>query len=136
MHLILCVDDRMGLGFARRRHSTDSALRRDLLALVGQRPLWMTPYTAGQFSPLPENARVCETLPGQAGPGDYVFLELQSPEGWDDAMEDVILYRWNRHYPSDAWLPQALLQQRQLVSSLDFPGTSHENITREVYRHG
>lgn len=136
MHIIVCADEAMGMAFCRRRQSMDRVLRRDLLELVGDAPLWLTNYTAGQFDALPTNARVVSELPGEAGPGDYVFLELAGPQGWEAQVEDVILYRWNRLYLSDTRFPQALLDCRTLAQSREFAGSSHDLITREVYRHG
>ena len=62
--------------------------------------------------------------------GEAIFLEeIPSPELLAQA-DTLTVYRWNRHYPADlSWeeLPG------QLVSREDFPGKSHETITREVY---
>ena len=46
----------------------------------------------------------------------------------------VVIYRWNRHYPSDLrWEPDLNALGFVRKETADFPGTSHENITREVY---
>ena len=63
MHLIVCVDDRMGMGFAGRRQSMDRVLREDLLALTRGAALWMAPYSAGQFEASPENLQMSMLSP-------------------------------------------------------------------------
>lgn len=47
--------------------------------------------------------------------------------------EELVLYRWNRSYPGDVTFPWPLTGWK-LVETADFPGTSHEKITEEVYR--
>ena len=130
MHLILCVDDRNGLCFGGRRQSQDRLLREDLLSMTRGVPLWMAPYSARQFESLPENVRVAENFMEEAGAGEYCFCELQLPQS---NVESITVYRWNRHYPSDLALPDSWLQCRSLTERKEFPGSSHEIITREVY---
>ena len=130
MDLIVCVDDKMGMSFGGRRQSMDRLLREDLLALTQGAALWMAPYSAKQFETLPENARVAEDFLEAAGEGDYCFCELQLPQKPEGS---IILYRWNRHYPADRFFPEEWLQCRNLKESREFPGNSHEKITREVY---
>ena len=53
---------------------------------------------------------------------------------WQDKIEKLIVFRWNRHYPSDVAFPLAqVTQQMQLTERLEFPGSSHDVITQEVY---
>ena len=49
-------------------------------------------------------------------------------------VQRLIVYRWNRLYPSDVQFPLEYLSGKcKLESSFDFAGNSHERITREVY---
>ena len=49
-----------------------------------------------------------------------------------EKLEGLILYRWNRAYPSDVrW--ELDLSQFALTERAEFSGTSHETITRERY---
>ena len=50
-----------------------------------------------------------------------------------DRLEGLVVYRWNRAYPADVHLDLDLSDFR-LESGQDFPGSSHETITREIYR--
>ena len=92
--------------------------------------LWMSGYTARQFSPQPENVRITEDL--AAVPEGYCFVETQDPGTWATPPAGLIVYRWNRIYPADLFctLP---LEQWTLVRREEFAGSSHEKITKEVY---
>ncbi len=49
-----------------------------------------------------------------------------------DRLDRLIVYRWNRHYPSDVRFPPELADFT-LQSSTEFRGSSHDLITREEY---
>lgn len=127
MTLILCVDDRGGLMFNRRRQSQDRLVRQDMLRLCGGRPLAVSPYTARQFAS-GDSISVTETPKEE----DFFFLEDLPPEPFLEQAQKLILYRWNRVYPGDVRiaLPPA---GWKLEEQTEFPGYSHEKITREVY---
>ena len=132
MILLVCVDDAGGLSFNRRRQSQDRVLRRHMLERWGR--LWMNAYTAGQFTE-GDAVTVDEDFLEKAGPGDYCFVEGLPLSPHLERIEAVVLYRWNRAYPFDTVLDLALeVPPWQLVSSKEFAGSSHERITKEVYR--
>ena len=126
----VCIDDRNGLLFNRRRLSRDRAQQEDLLALCGKKPLWLAPYSAPLFDWAPERVRVEEKFLEQAAPGDICFVEDRPLPA--EKLEGLILYRWNRAYPSDVRL-ELDLSQFALTERAEFSGTSHETITRERY---
>lgn len=117
--------------FNRRRQSQDRLLREDLLRETGGAPLWMNAYSARQFAPPPENLRVADDFPSQAGPGEYCFFEDVDPVPWLEKAEMVILYHWNRRYPADRYFPQPLVGW-SVKRTEDLAGFSHEWITKEV----
>ena len=132
MILIACVDDRGGMRFNRRRQSQDRRLRQDLLSEAAGGPLWMSPYSLEQFSDPPENLRCAEEFFHRAGEGELCFFEDVDPAPWLERAEGVILYHWNRRYPADLYFPLPLAGWT-LVRREEFPGSSHERITKEVY---
>ena len=92
----------------------------------------MNSSTAKLFDPLPPLARVAEDFLDRAGQGEYCFAENTDLAPLADRLEGLVLYRWNRAYPADRRLgldPGAF----RLVRRTDFPGSSHEKITEEVY---
>ena len=133
MIAVVCVDDRGGMLFNRRRQSQDRVLRGDLLALAAGRPVWMNGYSLGQFGPEPGDLRTAEDCLDRAGKGELCFVETMDPAPWLERMEGLVLYRWNRRYPADLYctlpLEDFVLEERR-----EFAGSSHECITREVYR--
>ena len=133
MILIACVDGRNGMAFNRRRQSRDRAVRADLLAEIGERPLWVNAATARQFAPEEQaRLRVDPAFLEQAGPGEPCFVEDRSVPPFAGQAERVILYRWDRAYPADLFwdLP---LEGWTLARREEFPGFSHKLITKEVY---
>ena len=129
MKLIVCLDDRNGMSFLGRRQSQDALLRKDLLAYVAGSALSMNAYSAAQF----EAGSPISTAEQPAACG-YWFVENLPVEPLLP-LEELVIYRWNRHYPSDKKFPLALaLEGLQLAHTAHFPGSSHEKITREVYK--
>ncbi len=134
MIIIACLDDHNGMFFNNRRQSKDSRLRERMLELCGKGPLWMNTYSAGQFSEVAPNIRVAEDFLEKAGPGEYCFVENTDLTGVANQAEGLVLYRWNRSYPSDVKFPVGLFSHKwRLMSAVDFEGSSHDRITQEVY---
>lgn len=135
MVLIVCVDDRNGMSFNGRRQSSDRVLCERILSVVGDKHICMRPSSARIFPVNSENICVCEDLLPCAEESDYCFLEMNNPAQLLDRADGVILYRWNRTYPADLYFPVDTLRDGwQLISTFDFPGNSHQQITEEVYR--
>lgn len=133
MTVILCADDRGGLCFAGRRQSQDRYVRNDILALCKTKRLFMDHYSKGQFTE-PEGAviEVADDFLDVLGEEDVCFLERQTPQPYLERASQLIVYRWNRHYPSTHSIklpPDGWIQ----TWGEEFCGYSHETITREVY---
>ncbi len=136
MTLIACVDSRMGLSFNHRRLSRDRIVTGRIVQIVGDGTLRVHPYSASLFAALPES-RICasEDFLSGAGPDDFCFLETGDPLPDPDRITRVLLFQWNRTYPFDVTFPLDLSASGwTLESREEFPGSSHENITLEVYR--
>ena len=129
MTAIVCVDTRGGMAFGGKRQSRDRLLCADAVRLCGT--LRMLPQSAVLFAEMPDAVELCEELLKEEG---TYFVETDSME--TAAPDELILYRWNRLYPADLWL-RFDPQERGLVlmSSEDFAGSSHERITREIWRN-
>lgn len=135
MIVITCIDDNGGTIFNHRRQSQDRILRAKIVELVGSTRLWMNQYSAAQFEDcnLP-NCTVDEDFLQRANPGEYCFVEGTPLMPVSEKLEKVILFRWNRTYPSDQKLDLVLTEDgwvQEVVA--DFEGYSHEKITMEVY---
>lgn len=134
MKLIVCVEDWFGLLFNRRRVSRDCAVVEKISSVLSGETLWMDPYSAELF-PFEIPVKADGDFLIKAQPGDFCFLENQDIRPYAFRVEELILFRWNRRYPSDFVFPfEECFGKWQLASRGDFPGNSHDTITMEVYR--
>lgn len=134
MNIIVCIDDEFGMLFNHRRQSRDRLLRERILMLTKGKKLWMNLYSAKQFEEeCAENIIVDEDSLHNAENGDYCFVETEDITKYISKIEKIVLYRWNRRYPSD--FKFALdLSDWTMESTFEFAGSSHEKITEEIYR--
>lgn len=133
MILIACVDDNMGMTFNHRRQSRDAVLCRDMLALVQDRPLRMHPYSAPLFPDAPENVIAEEDYLDKAETDDFCFVERENVSDFSDQIHTILLYHWQRAYPSDTRFPLDLSGYRK-IETVTFEGKSHPEIVREVWK--
>lgn len=134
MTAVVCVENRGGMLFNGRRVSRDRALIADLLELAGDAPLRIAPFSARLFARAAERVRISADFLDAAGEGDVCFVEDAALSPYMDAVERLVIYRWNRDYPSDVGFDvQPEVYGLRLAESRDFAGSAHENITREVY---
>ena len=131
MTIIITVDDHMGTMFNHRRQSRDRALIGRVLALAEGQTLRMSPYSAVLF-PEDGNIAVSEDFLADAEEDDICFVEDADILPYSEQITRLFLFRWNRDYPADTFLPLAL-DGWQMVGSEEFPGSSHERITMEEY---
>lgn len=128
MTIYVCLDDRDGMLFNKRRQSRDAAVLADIQASIPD-VLTIDPFSeklireAGIPYVLAENA---------LQPEAHFFLEARAASGVVPSASTVVIYRWNRHYPADVRF-DADLTGFTPQSRREFPGNSHETITKEVY---
>lgn len=132
MTLIVCVDDDMGMAFNRRRVSRDSAVSRDIAALADGRRIRMHSRSAMLFEDTGASIAASDDFAQRVEAGEVCFVEFESVRGLADRAGALVLYRWNRRYPADLRF-DAPLEAWRLAETTEFPGSSHERITREVY---
>lgn len=132
---MVCVDDQMGMLFNRRRQSRDRRLVERILEMTSGGILWVNHYTAPLFADTDcFQVQVDDAFLEKAGAGEYCFAENVDVAVWEEKIERIVMYRWNRTYPADIRFPIPLQEKGwRLIQSRDFPGHSHERITEEVY---
>ena len=124
MTVIITLDDKYGYTLFGKRLSEDIAITNDILSSF---PLvYMSEYSAAQFD---DKSRIVSPIPNKLPQDAVLFLETDyiPPEA-----DKLIVYRWNRHYPSDRKYNPAKYFW-YIESSVNFPGYSHDKITKEVY---
>ena len=134
MKMIICVDDQNGMLFNKRRLSSDLILNQRILQLAKNNKLWMNAYTAQLFGQLDGKITVDEDFCRKAEEGEYCFFESQDANVFASCAEEIIVFRWNRRYPSDVKFSQDNLLTKKLIFTEEFNGNSHDKITQEVYR--
>jgi len=127
MNLYICLDDRSGLQFNHRRQSRDGAVLADIRSRIAGN-LLIDPFS----EKLIREAEIPYVLPPEEA--EDFFAEGIPTEEIMEKTTRIVIYRWNRHYPADLrWEPDLDGLGFQLTETVEFPGTSHEKITREVY---
>ena len=130
MTIIFCIDESGGVAFNRRRQSRDSAVAADAIALVGT--LKISEYSAPLFAG--NSVETCDPLSETEG---AVFLERTDAAPLLDRADTLVIYNWNRRYPADVrFTADPAACGFELCEETEFPGTSHEKITRQVWRRG
>lgn len=133
MTVYVCLDDRNGMLFNKRRQSRDSAVLEDLRSSLSD------VLTIDAFS---EKLIAEAEIPYILAPEDlsllpedaHFFVETRAGSDLLPLASSLVIYRWNRHYPADVrWDGDLSAQGFTLHSSTDFTGTSHDTITKEVY---
>ena len=124
------VDDRLGIAFNKRRQSSDRILIGDLVDTVSGK-IYVSEYSSPLFKDHCDKVIVVDDPLTECPDGGYCFLE-KSYVGASDDVGTVIVYRWNRHYPSDMKL-DIDLDGYKMIESTEFIGSSHEKITKETY---
>lgn len=131
---IVCLDDNKGMLFNKRRQSRDRKVTERVLELAGETRLWIDPFSAKLFGDgLPENITADKEYLQKAGKGEFCFVETAGLKAAEDGLEKLVIFWWNRRYPSDVSLDLELEDWRK-ISEQDFAGMSHEKITEAVYR--
>lgn len=133
MTLYVCLDDRNGMLFNRRRQSRDAAVLEDIRAgLTGS--LAIDPFSEKLLLPTDIPWSIAPEDLSQLPPDAHFFLENRQPSRVLPLAETLVIYRWNRHYPADThWDADLAALGFQLRQTLDFPGRSHDTVTKEVY---
>ena len=126
MKYIVCVDDNLGVSLFNKRQSFDENLLKDIKNIIGDDKLLVSEYTYNLF--LKYNLENNVYTEKDLYEYNYTFKEVDNLSNYD--ISNIIIYRWNRLYPSDNKLSIDLTNYTSL-NKYEFIGTSHEKITRE-----
>lgn len=133
MNIIACVDDDMGMLFNKRRVSRDQKVIEKIIEIADGKKIWMSDYSLPLFEQIENNNAVADDMYlDKAESDEYCFVEKENISNYKDEINKIILFRWNRSYPSDRKFDIDLTKWN-LEDSIEFKGNSHECITMEVY---
>lgn len=131
MVLCICLDNRNGVSFNHRRQSADRLVYERILSLTGEKTLWIRPYSKTKFPA--DRVTLTDDFSSITDPDAWCFAEDPSALKMLEHFDKLVVYRWNRVYPSDVVFPENDLAMYRLSNTSDFPGNSHDRITEEMY---
>ena len=130
----ITVDDRMGLAFNKRRQSRDKALIDDLCAMT-DKDIYISSYSALLFEAYSGKVRIVDAPLAECPDGGFCFIEMTELVPYVDDISELIVYQWNRLYPSDKKLDINIESAGfKPVESREFVGNSHDKITKIIYK--
>ena len=129
---VLCLDDRGGMTFNKRRQSRDRLLIKDLCDTT-EGDIYMESYSLPLFAEYEDRARGSADPVADCPEGGVCFIERTNPDTFVNKCRRLIIYRWNRTYPSDLSLDGSATAGFTLREEYDFVGSSHEKITKGIY---
>ena len=130
---ILCViDDEGGLLFNHRRVSKDRILIEKVLEIVGNDKLYISSFSTSLFENK-DNLVVDDDYLDHSQDHDYCFVEDKKLLAYKDKINMFYLFHWNRHYSSDFSLDYLPENAMKLKDSMEFVGSSHDDILLEVF---
>lgn len=131
MVLLICLDNHNGISFNHRRQSADRCVYERILTRIGQNTLWVRPYSEKKFPA--DRITIVDAFSQVSDPDAWCFAEDGTALAMLEQFEKIIVYRWNRDYPSDVVFPQVCLDMYRLTDVAEFPGNSHDIIKEELY---
>ncbi|MCD7840785.1 MAG: hypothetical protein LUG46_09195 [Erysipelotrichaceae bacterium] len=117
MKIIAAVDNRLGLMFNHRRLSQDIEMRKDMRMYE---PIYMNEYSYSLYKDCVE----CVVDEDFLDDDGYNLVENVSVKQYQDIIDEIILYKWNRNYPADFYL-DIDFELFSLIEIKEFEGKSH-----------
>ena len=134
MTVIVCIDERGGMLFMKRRVSKDRELINDVIKTVGDGTLYISDFSEQLFADSDISVMSVPDPLECAKKEDFVFVENFELKPASERIEKLMVYNWNRKYPFDFSIDISPLQEGfKLLESYDFKGYSHDKITKEIY---
>ena len=88
--------------FNKRRQSRDQAVLEEIQMLCQGKVLWMNEYSFSVYGKMEGvEIRCRQDFLQKAGTGEYALVETDDLEEISKNIEEILIFRWNRLYPSD-----------------------------------
>lgn len=133
MTVIFCLDENKGMLFNNRRLSRDAMVFEDIKTyLTGT--LKINSFSEKLVSASGVNYEIFKNFVTNPDSESFYYIENISVKENLDTIDRIIVYWWNRKYPSDTKLDFDLLECGYKSTSVyEFVGKSHEKITKEIF---
>lgn len=138
MTVIFLLDDNKGMLFNHRRLSRDAKIFEDIKTYLSG-DLLVNEFSEKLVASFGLNYKIFSEFPLPENPesknnAEFYLIENISVKKHLDKINRIIIYWWNRKYPSDFKLDFGLSEHGFCsVSAYSFAGKSHEKITREIF---
>lgn len=133
MTIYVCLDDKNGMLFNNRRQSRDTMVLEDIRAGLPD-VLTIDPFSEKLIRSAEIPYVLAPEEPASLSPEAHFFVENRAAADIVPMASSVVIYRWNRRYPADVfWDIDLVAYGFSLIQTSQFPGKSHEIITKEVY---
>lgn len=130
----ITVDDKWGLAFNKRRQSRDKKLIEDLCKKTSC-DIYISSYSALLFEEFPDRIKIVDDPLADCPDGGCCFVELTPINEYIDDISTLIIYHWNRHYPSDKKMDIDVKKHGfKMIAQYEFAGNSHDKITKGIYQ--
>ena len=129
MRFIICLDDKNGMLFNNRRQSRDKVVLEDIFNDLKSEELCITSFSEKLFSDYQSQIQIVDT----PLTGGTFFAENIDLSAFNNDIEEIIVYKWNRVYPGDFFC-NIDFSRFNIESVAEFPGNSHEKITKIIYK--
>ena len=107
MNIIVCLDDKNGLMFNKRRQSQDKVLRANIKELIKNQNLFMNEYSYKLYKDIDDgNIKVSENFLDECHDTDFCLIENKEVKNYINNINTIVVYKWNRLYPSDFYFKQ------------------------------
>ncbi|MCI8382638.1 MAG: ribonuclease Z [Lachnospiraceae bacterium] len=134
MTVFICLDDKNGMLFNHRRQSRDKAVIEDMLSFAGYEKIYMNRYSSKLFEMVADRISVEDDFAESVPEEGLCFWEDIPLRPYEDRVECIVVYSWNRVYPADTFLDIDLQKDWEVADIKEFGGNSHEKITRRIYK--
>lgn len=132
MILIVCLDKNGGMMFNHRRQSRDRYVIQDLLNETSGRCIRINEYSHDLFKSASNDLYISDDFLDNAKDDDLCFIENINVAPYINKIERIIVYRWDKKYPSDL-IFDIDLKMFKLKGVTEFKGFSHNLIQKEIY---
>lgn len=130
MITIVCIDDNKGMMFNKRRQSRDRILNEWILNFAGERSLYMFEYSKEIINA--DGINYVDNASVITEENAVFFNECEDPGSMNN-VDELVVCRWNRAYPSDV---KFTLKEEDFEIELitEIKGSSHDCITIESWK--
>ena len=128
------LDDNEGMLLFGKRQSKDRVMIAEFVNSVGAENICVSPFSKRLFEAY-KGVKYADFPISECKDGGACFIENEPLAPHTDVIGTLIIYRWNRLYHSDVKFDIKPLECGfKLESVSEFVGSSHDKITKEVYR--